>query len=197
MHAANLDGRGYAFPYDDVAPTGGVDQSGDVNSPNPSLWTITVGGGSGGTTPPPPATVTVTSPGNQTSTVGTAANLKISASDSGGAALTFTASGLPTGTSISAAGQITGTLSTAGTYNTTVTATDPSGAHGSASFTWTVSSSGSTGCSGVPAWSATTSYVPGNKVTYAGDLWTSTWYSTGAVPNAATSWDVWQNNGAC
>jgi hypothetical protein len=29
-HAANLDGRGYAFPYDDV-PGGGVDQSGFVN----------------------------------------------------------------------------------------------------------------------------------------------------------------------
>ena len=197
VHAANIDGRGYTFPYDDVAPTGGADQSGDVNDPNPSLWTITVGGSSGGTTPPPPATVTVTSPGNQTSTVGTAANLKISATDSGGAALTFTATGLPTGASISSAGQITGTLSTAGSYSTTVTATDPSGAHGSTSFTWTVSSSGSTGCNGVPAWSATTSYVPGNKVSYAGDLWTSTWYSTGAVPNSPTSWDVWQNNGAC
>ncbi len=31
VHAASLDGRGYAFPYDDVAPTGGADQSGSVN----------------------------------------------------------------------------------------------------------------------------------------------------------------------
>jgi hypothetical protein len=44
VHAANLDGRGYAFPYDDVAPAGGPDQSGEVNDPNPSLLTVAVGG---------------------------------------------------------------------------------------------------------------------------------------------------------
>jgi len=32
VHAANADGRGYAFPFDDVTPTGGVDQSGAVGS---------------------------------------------------------------------------------------------------------------------------------------------------------------------
>ena len=45
VHAANLDGRGYAFPYDDVAPSDGVDQSGAVHDPNPQLLTVTVGGG--------------------------------------------------------------------------------------------------------------------------------------------------------
>ena len=45
VHAANLDGRGYAFPYDDVGPSGGVDQSGAVSDGSPKLWTITVGGG--------------------------------------------------------------------------------------------------------------------------------------------------------
>lgn len=44
VHAANLDGRGYAFPYDDVAPSGGEDQSGAVHDPNPQLLTVTVGG---------------------------------------------------------------------------------------------------------------------------------------------------------
>ena len=44
VHAANLDGRGYAFPYDDVGPSGGVDQSGAVSDGSPALWTITVGG---------------------------------------------------------------------------------------------------------------------------------------------------------
>jgi hypothetical protein len=44
VHAANLDGRGYAFPYDDVAPAGGPDQSGEVNDPNPRLLTVAVGG---------------------------------------------------------------------------------------------------------------------------------------------------------
>lgn len=47
VHAANLDGLGYAFPYDDVTPDGGADQSGAVNDPNPSLLTVTIGGGGG------------------------------------------------------------------------------------------------------------------------------------------------------
>jgi hypothetical protein len=45
VHAANLDGRGYAFPYDDVTPTGGADQSGFVSSGSPTLLTVAVGGG--------------------------------------------------------------------------------------------------------------------------------------------------------
>ena len=44
VHAANLDGRGYAFPYDDVTPSGGPEQSGEVNDPNPRLLTVAVGG---------------------------------------------------------------------------------------------------------------------------------------------------------
>jgi hypothetical protein len=91
-------------------------------------------------------TVTVTSPGNQTGTVGTAASLQISATDSAsGQALSFTASGLPAGLSISSSGRISGTPTTAGTSSVTVTATDTTGAHGSASFSWVISSTGS-GC---------------------------------------------------
>lgn len=40
-----MDGRGYCFPYDDVTPNGGVDQSGFVNSGNPLNFLVTVGGG--------------------------------------------------------------------------------------------------------------------------------------------------------
>ena len=197
VHAANTDGLGYAFPYDDVAPASGANQSGYVSSGSPALWTITVGGGSGSSTGGG-ATVTVTSPGNQTSTAGAAANLQISGTDSSGAALTFTASGLPTGTSISAAGLITGTLSTAGSYSVTVTATDSGGTKGSTSFTWTVNAGGSGGgCTGVAAWSASTSYVPGNQVTYAGDLWTAIYYSTDVQPGSAIAWNIWKNDGAC
>ncbi len=43
VHAATLDHRGYAFPYDDVAPAGGADQSGAVSSGNPGLLTVTLG----------------------------------------------------------------------------------------------------------------------------------------------------------
>ncbi len=46
LHSVSLDGRGYAFPYDDVVPSGGADQSGSVADGNPTLLTVTVGGGS-------------------------------------------------------------------------------------------------------------------------------------------------------
>ncbi|CAK7220916.1 hypothetical protein SCUCBS95973_004319 [Sporothrix curviconia] len=45
VHAANIDGRGYAFPYDDVAPEGGADQSGSVASGAPGILTVYIGGG--------------------------------------------------------------------------------------------------------------------------------------------------------
>jgi hypothetical protein len=95
-----------------------------------------VGGGSGANT------VTVTNPGNQTSTVGMSVSLQITVTDSGGASLTYSATGLPAGLSISSStGVISGTPSTAGTSSVTVTAKDSTGASGSTSFTWTVSSS--------------------------------------------------------
>lgn len=53
VHAANLDGRGYAFPYDDVTPTGGQDQSGAVHDGSPKLLTVTVGGGNAKSTGTP------------------------------------------------------------------------------------------------------------------------------------------------
>src|SRR5215472_3581252 len=89
-------------------------------------------------------TVTVTSPGSQTSTVGTAVSLQIQASDSAsGQTLTYSATGLPAGVSInSSTGLISGTPTTASSGSVTVTATDTTGASGSATFTWTVS----TGC---------------------------------------------------
>src|SRR5437764_10205576 len=75
-----------------------------------------------------PQSPVVTSPGNQSGTVGQAASLQIQASDPQGDALTFTVSGLPPGLSIAAAtGKITGTPTTAGSYPVTVTAKDPGG----------------------------------------------------------------------
>ncbi|WP_034090522.1 beta-1,3-glucanase family protein [Streptacidiphilus albus] len=43
VHSVALDHRGYAFPYDDVGPNGGTDQSGFVSDGAPTLLTITVG----------------------------------------------------------------------------------------------------------------------------------------------------------
>lgn len=56
VHVHNLDGKGYAFAYDDVQPDGGEDQSGKVNAGDPKLFTVSVGGksaaqGAGGSRP--------------------------------------------------------------------------------------------------------------------------------------------------
>ncbi|MFD0070183.1 putative Ig domain-containing protein, partial [Streptomyces sp. NPDC127574] len=92
-------------------------------------------------------TVTVTSPGNRSTATGSSVSLQIAATDSAGAALTYSATGLPTGLSINAStGLVSGTASTAGSYAVTVTAKDGTGASGSASFTWTVSTSGGGTC---------------------------------------------------
>jgi len=115
--------------------------SNDTN--NCAISHAIVGGGTGGNT------VTVTNPGSKSGTVGTATSLQISATDSGGAALTYSATGLPAGLSInSTSGLISGTPTTAATYSVTVTAKDSTGASGSASFTWTISGTGGGGCSG-------------------------------------------------
>jgi hypothetical protein len=111
-----------------------------------STWANDFNGGQGGCEISHPIvtngsanTVTVTNPGNQTSTVGTAVSLQIQATDSAGAALTYAASGLPAGLSISAStGLISGTPTTAGTSDVVVSAADSTGASGSTSFTWTV-----------------------------------------------------------
>jgi hypothetical protein len=88
--------------------------------------------------------VTVTNPGGQTGTTGTAVSLQAHASDSSsGQTLSYSAAGLPAGLSInSSTGLITGTPTTAASYSTTVTVKDTTGASGSASFSWIIRSLG-------------------------------------------------------
>ncbi|HEX3517336.1 MAG TPA: carbohydrate-binding protein, partial [Trebonia sp.] len=151
-----------------VASSSGANLSGNINVPATGGWqtwatvtatvtlpagqqTLTIDQDNGGwnihqltfasSTTPPGDTVTVSSPGNQTGTVGTAASLQVSGTDSAsGQTLTFSATGLPAGLSISSSGLVSGTPTTAATSNVTVTATDTTGAKGSASFTWTIGS---------------------------------------------------------
>ncbi|WP_413106016.1 M4 family metallopeptidase [Streptomyces sp. Inha503] len=87
--------------------------------------------------------VTVTPPGDQTSIVDQATSLQITATSSNPGALSYAASGLPAGLAIdSASGLISGTPTTEGSSAVTVTVTDSAGKTGTASFTWTVNTSG-------------------------------------------------------
>ncbi|MGA4538548.1 putative Ig domain-containing protein [Uniformispora flossi] len=91
-------------------------------------WTVSPSGG-GGTAP------AVTNPGNQSTQTGTAVNLQVQTT--GSPAPTCTATGLPAGLSINSGCLVTGTPSTAGTSNVTVTAANSAGT-AATSFTWTV-----------------------------------------------------------
>jgi subtilase family serine protease len=89
-----------------------------------------------------PDTITVTSPGTQHSTTGTAVSVQVKASSSAGAVLSYSATGLPGGLSINpASGLITGTPGTVGTFSPVVTVSDNDGTPGTASFAWDVTSS--------------------------------------------------------
>ncbi|WP_245984429.1 putative Ig domain-containing protein [Streptomyces tateyamensis] len=145
-----------------------------------------VGGGSQGNT------VTVNNPGSQTGTVGTAASLQVTASDSAsGQTLTYSATGLPAGLSINASsGLISGTPTTAGTSSVTVTAKDTTNASGSASFSWTINPAGGGGC--------TAGQLLGNAGFETGSAapWTA---SAGVIDNSSSeaahsgSWKAWMN----
>jgi hypothetical protein len=124
-----------------TTPTSATTSGASMSVAYVAAYQTTGGGGGGGNT------VTVTNPGNQSGTVGTAASLQIHASDSAsGQTLTYSATGLPAGLSInSSTGLISGTPTTASTSNVTVKATDTTGASGTAAFTWTINSSGGGG----------------------------------------------------
>jgi len=148
---------------------------------NGTEW-LASGSSSGGGT----GSVSVTNPGNQTGTVGTAKSLQMSASG-GTSPYTWTATGLPAGLSInSSTGLISGTPTTAGTYSSTVTAKDSTGATGSTSFSWTIGSTTSS-CSG---------QLLGNPGFETGSAapWSA---STGVIDNSTSepahsgSWKAW------
>ncbi|WBB71973.1 Ig domain-containing protein [Micromonospora sp. WMMD1128] len=87
-------------------------------------------------TTPPSGAVTVINPGTQSSLKPDRVALQMQATGGSGS-YTWSATGLPPGLTIdSSTGRISGTLSTIGTYNVTVTA--DGGGQGSTTFTWSV-----------------------------------------------------------
>jgi hypothetical protein len=132
--------------------------------------------------------VSVTDPGAQTSTVGQAAQLPISASDTDGGTLSYSATGLPAGLSINpSTGLIAGTPTTAGASDVTVTATDSTGPTASTQFTWTIATGGS-GCSVSQSVSN-----PGFETGAAAPWSTSSGVisDNAAEPAHSGSWDAW------
>lgn len=134
-------------------------------------------------------TVTVTNPGSQSTTTGTAVSKPLTATDSAGLALTWSATNLPAGLSITSGGLISGIPTTAGTSTVTATAKDSTGASGSATFSWAVTPAGTTSC---PA--------PGQKLgnpgfeTGTAAPWTATAGvvdSTTSQPAHSGSWKAW------
>jgi hypothetical protein len=105
-----------------------------------SLWSNSANACVMSTTITQQDTVTVTNPGNQSSSQNSNASLQMSGSSSGGYSLTWGATGLPAGLTINAStGLISGLVTaTPAAYPVTVTATDTHGASNSASFNWTV-----------------------------------------------------------
>jgi Ricin-type beta-trefoil lectin domain/Putative Ig domain len=84
-------------------------------------------------------TVTVTSPGAQSTVTGDSVSLHVTGSSSGGHPLEWHATGLPPGLSINpSTGLISGTPTTTGSYTADVFASNDTGGSNSASFTWTV-----------------------------------------------------------
>ncbi|MFJ3960180.1 M4 family metallopeptidase [Streptomyces sp. NPDC090036] len=83
--------------------------------------------------------VTVTPIANQNTATGGAVSLQVQATSTNPGALSYAATGLPAGLSINSSnGLISGTATTAGTSNVTVTVTDSQNQTGTAAFTWTV-----------------------------------------------------------
>ncbi len=127
---------------------------GDSSASLPLTGTLAVASGQLG------APVTLANPGPQASLAGSAASsVTLSGKDAtSGQTLTYSATGLPAGLSISSAGVISGTPTADGTTTVTVTAKDGNGASATQSFVWTVSPGNA---SGTPAPTGADHRVPG------------------------------------
>jgi subtilase family serine protease len=86
----------------------------------------------------PVYSVTLASPGDHRARAGTAFRLALTAADSGKLPLTYTATGLPRGLTISRGGVISGRARRTGRFSVTVTAEDTATNRASVSFTLTV-----------------------------------------------------------
>ena len=125
----NADNLGHLYPV-----LAGYDMTTGLGSPIANVL-----GGSLCALRAPVYTVHLTAPGNQLTITGHVVSLAVHGTDSGSAALTYSATGLPAGLAVNAAtGVISGTASTRQTTTVTVRATDAVANAAATSFTWTV-----------------------------------------------------------
>jgi subtilisin family serine protease len=149
-----------------------------TGSPNRLLY-VNVGGGE-------PGGPSITPPGNQTGSVGTATSLQLKAT-AGTPPYTWSATGLPPGLSIAAStGLISGTPTTAGSYTVTATATDSAGKTGTTTFTWTINPPGGS-CSS-PGEKLVNPGFESGTAGWSNGTWTiGPWTGTGAPRSGAQS----------
>ena len=96
-----------------------------------------------------PAAIPLMDPGPQATDAGSTVNLQITpAGPVSSNSVSFSAAGLPPGTSINPDGLITGWPTAVGTFPVMVSATDSQGQSGSVSFTWKVTGAPTTGPTG-------------------------------------------------
>jgi hypothetical protein len=88
-------------------------------------------------------TVTITSPGGQSSVAGSNVSLQMVGKSSAGYPLAWSSATLPPGLTLDpSTGLITGIPTTLGNYGVTVTAADPAGTSRAVSFIWTITAAG-------------------------------------------------------
>jgi len=125
--------------------------------------------------------ITVTSPGNRTTTAGTPIWLRVLATDADtGYTASFTASGLPPGLSINSGGIVSGWPYSPGTYHVTVTASDALNS-ASTAFTWTVSAAPASGAAGtIKQWGGSNKCLDDSGYGKAAGSHVDLWSCTGA-----------------
>lgn len=129
----------------------------------------------------------LTNPGAQTSVRGNAVSLQLSASDPDNASLAWSSAGLPVGLTINpTTGLISGTPTTAGTFNASISVSDGTSTAATAAFVWTVNSPVTITVAGnapIPAGSA----VSVTAVSSGGSSPTFRWSWGDGTPDSAAS----------